>query len=119
MKAPRPARGAGTYLDFERPLQALDRELARLVDAAPSARREEAVRRLRAERRRVQQDVLGSLTPWQRVQLSRHPDRPTMLDYLDVLFRDFVELHGDRRFADDHAIVAGMADYKGLSLIHI
>jgi acetyl-CoA carboxylase carboxyl transferase subunit alpha len=113
VKAPRPARGSGTYLDFERPLQALDREIARLVDAPPSTRRDEAVRRLRAERRRVQQGVLGGLTPWQRVQLSRHPDRPTMLDYLEVLFRDFIELHGDRRFGDDPAVVGGLARFRG------
>jgi acetyl-CoA carboxylase carboxyl transferase subunit alpha len=117
VKAPRPARGAGTYLDFESPLKGLDREIARLVDAAPSARTEEALRRLRAERRRVQQDVLGRLTPWQRVQLSRHPDRPTMLDYLDVLFRDFVELHGDRRFGDDPAVVGGLARFRGHAVV--
>jgi acetyl-CoA carboxylase carboxyl transferase subunit alpha len=98
-------------------LKGLDREIARLVDAAPSARTEEALRRLRAERRRVQQDVLGRLTPWQRVQLSRHPDRPTMLDYLDVLFRDFVELHGDRRFGDDPAVVGGLARFRGHAVV--
>jgi acetyl-CoA carboxylase carboxyl transferase subunit alpha len=115
--APRPARGTGTYLDLERPLQALDREIARLVDAAPAVRTGEAVRRLRAERRRVQQDILARLTPWQRVQLSRHPDRPTMLDYLEVLFRDFVELHGDRRFADDPAVVGGLARFRGHAVV--
>jgi acetyl-CoA carboxylase carboxyl transferase subunit alpha len=117
VKAPRPARGTGTYLEFERPLQTLDREIARLVNATPSVRTGDSVRRLRAERRRVQQDVLARLTPWQRVQLSRHPERPTMLDYLDVLFRDFVELHGDRRFGDDPAVVGGLARFRGHAVV--
>ena len=55
----------------------------------------------------------SNLTPWQRVQVARHPARPTTLDYVERLFTDFVELHGDRRFADDHAIVTGTALYKG------
>jgi acetyl-CoA carboxylase carboxyl transferase subunit alpha len=117
VKAARPARGAGTYLDFERPLQVLDREIARLVNAAASVRTSDSVRRLRAERRRVQQEVLARLTPWQRVRLSRHPDRPTMLDYLDILFRDFVELHGDRRFGDDPAVVGGLARFRGHAVV--
>jgi acetyl-CoA carboxylase carboxyl transferase subunit alpha len=117
VKAPRPGRSTGTYLDFEHPLQALDREIARLVNTPPSARTGDAVRRLRAERRRVQQEVLARLTPWQRVQLSRHPERPTMLDYLDVLFRDFVELHGDRRFGDDPAVVGGLARFRGHAVV--
>src|SRR3989449_7695909 len=58
-------------------------------------------RSLRAERRRVQQELLARLTPWERVQLSRHPDRPAALDYLGVLCRDLVELHGDRRFGEE------------------
>jgi acetyl-CoA carboxylase carboxyl transferase subunit alpha len=64
--------------------------------------------RLRAARL----EIYGKLTPWQRVLVSRHPSRPDMLDYVERLFTDFVELHGDRRFADDHAIVAGTACYK-------
>ena len=58
-------------------------------------------------------DLYRNLTPWQRVQVARHPSRPTTLDYVERLFTDFVELHGDRRFADDHAIVTGTALYKG------
>ncbi len=58
-------------------------------------------------------DLYRNLTPWQRVQVARHPSRPTTLDYVERLFTEFVELHGDRRFADDHAIVTGTAFYKG------
>ncbi len=112
-----PARGARTYLEFERPLEPLDGEIARLA-AAPGGRRgEERLRKLRAERRRRQDDILARLTPWERVQLARHPDRPSALDYLGVLFRDFVELHGDRRFGDDGAIVGGPARFRGRAVM--
>ncbi len=62
-------------------------------------------------------DLYRNLTPWQRVQVARHPSRPTTLDYVERLFTDFVELHGDRRFADDHAIVTGTALYKGQPIL--
>src|SRR5207245_435007 len=77
----------------------------------------ERLRRLRAERRRVQQELLARLTPWERVQLSRHPDRPSALDYLGVLCRDLVELHGDRRFGEDGAIVGGLARFRGHAVV--
>ncbi len=112
-----PERATPTYLDFERPLAPLDTEIARLVNAAPGSRDGERLRRLRAERRRLQEDLLVRLTPWERVQLSRHPDRPAMLDYLGVLCRDFVELHGDRRFGDDAAVVAGLGRFRGRAVV--
>ena len=71
----------------------------------------------RAARRRASTSIRGdlyrNLTPWQRVLVARHPARPTTLDYVERLFTDFVELHGDRRFADDHAIVTGTARLQG------
>src|SRR5437773_1423787 len=70
-----------------------------------------------AERHRVQQELLARLTPWERVQLSRHPDRPSALDYLGVLCRDLVELHGDRRFGEDGAIVGGLARFRGHAVV--
>src|SRR5207253_4656868 len=114
---PSPHAPASGYLDFERPLEPLDAEIARLAGARPGTRDGERLRRLRAERRRLQQELLARLTPWERVQLSRHPDRPAMLDYLGVLCRDFLELHGDRRFADDAAIVGGVARFRGRAVI--
>jgi acetyl-CoA carboxylase carboxyl transferase subunit alpha len=108
---PRPGRGPSTYLAFERPLARLDREIARRAET--DGRDGERLRRLRAERRRVQKEILARLTPWERVELSRHPDRPAMLDYVGALCRDFVELHGDRCFGDDGAIVGGIARLRG------
>jgi acetyl-CoA carboxylase carboxyl transferase subunit alpha len=112
----RPPAGP-TYLEFERPLAPLDAEIARLERAAPAAREGDRLRRLRAERRRVHEELLARLTAWERVQLSRHPDRPTTLDYLGVFCRDFVELHGDRRFGDDAAIVAGLGRFRGHAVV--
>lgn len=57
--------------------------------------------------------LYGSLTPWQRVLVARHPSRPGFEDFIERLFSNFIEIHGDRRYADDHAIIAGFADYKG------
>ena len=111
------AAATQTYLDFERPLEPLDAEIARLAGASPDTHEGERLRRLRAERRRVQQDLLAHLTPWERVQLSRHPDRPSALDYLGVLCRDLVELHGDRRFGEDGAIVGGLARFRGHAVV--
>jgi acetyl-CoA carboxylase carboxyl transferase subunit alpha len=93
-----------TYLDFERPLQELDRRLAAL-GTAPSAERAG----LERSRRQLESEIFRELSPWYRVQLSRHPDRPQTLDYVAAIFRDFTELHGDRTFADDPAVVGGFA----------
>jgi len=106
-------RGTRTYLDFERFLEPLDAEIARLAAAEPDGRESGRLRRLRAERRHGVRELLARLSPWERVQLSRHPDRPTMLDCVGVLCRDFVELHGDRRFGDDGAVVGGLARFRG------
>jgi acetyl-CoA carboxylase carboxyl transferase subunit alpha len=94
-----------TYLEFEEPLRALDR--AR--DAAVAQRDEEAIAHVDAEIGTRAREIFGALTPWQRVQLSRHIDRPFTLDYVAALCTDFVELHGDRGYGDDAAVVAGLA----------
>jgi acetyl-CoA carboxylase carboxyl transferase subunit alpha len=93
-----------TYLDFERPLQQLDRRLAAL-GTVPSAERSG----LERSRRQLESEIFRDLSPWYRVQLSRHPDRPQTLDYAAAIFRNFTELHGDRSFADDPAVVGGFA----------
>ena len=65
----------------------------------------------------VRAELYSSLTPWQRVLVARHPERPSLEDFIRLLFTGFVEIHGDRRFADDHAIMTGFADYKGQSVL--
>lgn len=99
---------AATYLDFERPLAALDARIDALLAIrrrTPDETRE--LRRLEAERRSLEQSVYDGLSAWERVQLARHVDRPQTLDYVTHLCGDFFEIHGDRAFGDDAAIVAG------------
>ena len=99
-------------LDFERPIIDLERKIDELkqlstgtVDFA------DEIKRLERKARRLQEEVFADLTAWQKVQLSRHPARPYTLDYVQGLFDEFVELHGDRAFADDESIVGGMARF--------
>jgi acetyl-CoA carboxylase carboxyl transferase subunit alpha len=105
-------------LDFERPVVELERkieELARASGGAPELRPQIALLEERA--RELQQEIFADLTPWQKVQLSRHPARPYTQDYIDRLFPGFIELHGDRRFADDPAIIAGFGTFEGTPVL--
>jgi acetyl-CoA carboxylase carboxyl transferase subunit alpha len=78
-----------------------------------TAERQQSIDRLHRRVESVRGQIYARLTPWQRVLVARHPNRPTVLDYVDRLFTEFTEISGDRRYADDHAIVAGFARYKG------
>ena len=107
-------------IEFERDLDELREHIAELerdASADPSSRvaRELAVLQLELAARTA--DIFARLTPWQRVQLARHPQRPHTQDYLDRLCSDFTELHGDRRFGDDAAVVGGLATFEGRSVI--
>ena len=98
-------------LEFEKPIVELEQTLEALRKQAQEqnidlgAQIEAIERKLEA----TEKEIFTNLTPWQRVQLARHPKRPYMLDYIQRIATDFIELHGDRRFADDHAIVGGLA----------
>jgi acetyl-CoA carboxylase carboxyl transferase subunit alpha len=101
-------------LDFERPIIDLERkieELVRVSGDAPELRPQ--IQLLEERARELQAEIFADLTPWQKVQLSRHPARPYTQDYIDRLFPGFLELHGDRRFADDPAIIAGFGTFDG------
>jgi acetyl-CoA carboxylase carboxyl transferase subunit alpha len=101
----------GLWLDFEMPIVELEERIQTLQDSA-SVRGmdvEDEIKRLRAKASKLGKEIFAKLEPWQRVQLARHPRRPTTNDYIHYIFDDFVELHGDRMFRDDEAIVAGMA----------
>jgi acetyl-CoA carboxylase carboxyl transferase subunit alpha len=112
-----------TYaLDFEKPLLELEQKLGELRRLAAIGTEAAAVehgsldveiRRLEKRCARLQQEIFADLSRWQVVQLSRHPNRPTMLDYVQRLFTDWVELHGDRAFRDDQALVGGLARFDG------
>lgn len=100
-------------LDFEESLAPMLKEVDTLSALPRTDARDRELERLTHKLRGARFEIYSKLTPWQRVLVARHPSRPDMLDYVTRLFTDFVELHGDRRFADDHAIVAGTACYKG------
>ena len=105
-------------LDFERPVVDLERkieELIRVSGGASELRPQIALLERRA--RELQQKIFAELTPWQKVQLSRHPARPYTLDYIERLVGDFIELHGDRRFADDPAVVGGFGTFEGVPVL--
>jgi len=106
-------------LEFERPLLELENRIAELraSDDAQAARDE--IARLDERLKRLQQKVYSGLTPWQRAQLARHPKRPHTLDLFRLLLEDFVELHGDRVFGDDKAIVGGLARFEGDPVVAI
>src|SRR3954465_13325951 len=100
-------------LDFEEPIAPLLKQLEELV-ALP--RTDSAQREIDALQRKIdglRADLYRSLTPWQRVQVARHPNRPGLEFFIQTLFTGFTEIHGARRFADDPAIMTGFADYKG------
>ena len=108
-------------LDFEKPIVELEQKIDELKSFTT---REDIdlsleIKKLEDRLEKVKKEIFEKLTPWQRVQLARHPKRPYTLDYIDMLMTDFIELHGDRHFADDKAIVCGMAKFKGQSIMVI
>ena len=98
--------------DFEAPLLELQKRIDELAAFPGDPVREEEAARLRAELRERRAEVFGRLTPWQKTMVARHANRPYALDYVHALFTEFTELHGDRRFGDDPALVCGFARYK-------
>ena len=104
----------GSWLDFERPLVELEQKISELREFAVDERLEfnDELRRLERKADRLRREIFTNLTRWQRVQLARHPKRPYTLDYIKILIEGFLELHGDRGFGDDRAIVAGMGTFR-------
>src|SRR5919106_208502 len=100
-------------LEFEEPIGVLLKEIEALSMLPQTPERQRSIDSLRRRAEEIRSELYANLTPWQRVLVARHPARPNTLDYVERLFTGFDELHGDRRFADDHAIVCGLADYKG------
>jgi acetyl-CoA carboxylase carboxyl transferase subunit alpha len=100
-------------LEFEEPVGVLLKEIEALSMLPRTPERERSIVSLQKRADEIRAELYASLTPWQRVLVARHANRPNTLDYVERLFTGFDELHGDRRFADDHAIVCGFADYRG------
>lgn len=103
-----------TFLDFEQPIAELEAKITELryLDADKDINVSQEIERLKAKSRALTRSIFQSLSPWQVAQLARHPQRPYTLDYIPLLFTEFEELHGDRLYADDAAIVAGLARFN-------
>jgi acetyl-CoA carboxylase carboxyl transferase subunit alpha len=109
----------GFALDFERPILEMEKKIAEMKALSGSSRIEldDEIQRLERKVDKLRLEVYSSLTRWQRVQLARHPDRPYTLDYIRRIFTDFVELHGDRAYSDDAAIICGFAGFGERSVL--
>lgn len=107
------------YLDFEKPIEELDNkidELRRLSDGRDIDITYE-IKRLEKKAKDLRIEIFSNLTPWQKTMVARHPDRPYTLDYISHIVTDFVELHGDRRFADDPSIIGGLGKIGDISFM--
>lgn len=107
---------SNTENEFEQPLVELRKRIEELEGYPAGSGHESELERLHSALRKTTREVFSKLTPWQKTLLARHFDRPHTLDYVDSLMTDFVEVHGDRAFADDPAIVAGLATFRGKSV---
>ncbi len=104
-------------LDFEEPIAVVLKEIEALSLLPRTKERQQEIDELRRRVEKLRREIYERLTPWQQVQVARHPDRPHTLDYIERLFTDFIEVRGDRRFADDPAIVAGFARFSGQEVL--
>jgi len=110
---------AKMVLDFEKPIIELEQKMAEMRRYSENPAIAEEVSKIEKRVNELQQSVFSGLTRWQKVQLARHPDRPYTLDYLNLMTKDFVEMHGDRTFRDDKAIVGGFAKLDNRSVMII
>ena len=105
-------------LEFEKPIKNLEDKIEELRSIGSDGQVNiiEEINVLQRKCNILIKDIYSNLTPWQITQIARHPDRPYTLDYINLIFKNFHELHGDRAYADDNAIVAGIAQYQETSV---
>ena len=104
------------YLDFERPIAELEAKLGELETLAEDAGQDVMdgnIASLKDQVEELRREAYANLSPWQKAEVARHPERPHFVDYLDALIEEFVELKGDRKFADDQAIIGGLGRFRG------
>ncbi len=108
-------------LDFERPIFELEQKIEELIDLSQKGDVDfsEEIKKLQKKVKKVRRDTFSNLSGWQKTQLARHPDRPYTLDYIRFMMSDFIELHGDRGFADGNSIVGGLAKLEGEHVVVI
>ncbi len=109
--------GTKLILDFEKPIIELESKIQEMRQLGETFDIQEEIINLEKKVEELRSQIYQNLTRWQRVQLARHPDRPQSLDYINNVFTDFIELHGDRRYRDDPAVVGGIAKLDGISCI--
>lgn len=110
-----------TILDFEKPVYELEQKLEEMRKSSAGLNIDKEIMRIEGKVAQLKEELYKDLSRWQKVQLARHPDRPFTLDYINLMTENFVELHGDRLFGDDHAIVGGFAkldEYKVMIIGH-
>ncbi len=109
------------YLEFEKPIADLEKKIEELTLFTSNGNLdlEEEILKLHKKADQLRSEIYSRLTPWQKVQISRHPNRPYSLDYIEAMLTEFTEMHGDRGYADDPAIVCGMARLDGMPLVII
>jgi acetyl-CoA carboxylase carboxyl transferase subunit alpha len=109
------------YLEFEKPIAELEKKIEELTLFTSNGNidLEEEILKLQKKSDQQLAEIYSRLTPWQKVQISRHANRPYTLDYIEAMLTDFVEMHGDRAFADDPALVSGIAKLDGLPIVVI
>jgi acetyl-CoA carboxylase carboxyl transferase subunit alpha len=111
---------AAHYLEFERPIADLEakiEELSKLADTTGGDGLDGEIEALRTRARKMRKDAYAKLDAWQKTQVARHPDRPHFVDYCEALIDEFVELRGDRKFADDQAIMGGLGRFRGRPVV--
>ncbi len=108
------------YMDFEKPLKELEGRISRLVKSkSKKVSVQETIIKYSKQLAEMEQELFANLSPWQRSQIARHPQRPSITNYLEEVTENFVELHGDRLFGEDRAIIGGLATWKGRSVMVI
>jgi acetyl-CoA carboxylase carboxyl transferase subunit alpha len=109
------------FLEFEKPLEKLYEQLEKIqqIEVEGDIDVSDKIKELESKIKSKQKEIYSQLTGWQKVQLSRHPERPYTLYYIESMFKKFIELHGDRLYGDDHAIVGGIGKINGQSLVVI
>lgn len=107
------------YWEFEKPIVELEKKIDELkrFSSEKGVDLSNEIANLEKKLARLKHDIYSKLTSWQKVQIARHPQRPTTLDYINIMMTDFIELHGDRMFGDDLAIVGGLAQLEGIKLL--
>jgi len=106
-------------LEFEKPIAELEQKIEEMHKLSGELDIEDEIKKLESRVSELRTNVYNNLTRWQRVQLARHPERPYTLDYINLMTTDFIELHGDRYFGDDHAIIGGFAKLGGKTVMLI